>query len=785
MIPIIGRLARKRMQAPSGWLLFLIAASGVGTLGLVVLAGLWAGTESDAAALERQRQLMTERLHDQVEQAAQIVGQIGAGYMALTQPVREIEGAWSQVGASPAEADPSRTLTATTMTRVATAFFRYDQAFIVDGYGQLAMDADAETRKGFNWKRSLLRPLLNDPRLQRPHRTSGGAASPPAAIAELLRLEGRATIVGVAAIGAFDEGGTTGGEPVPSQTRYLITIRFLDGTALDALSREQGLNGARYARAADPEESEVAFQIDSTTTGEPIGFIVWTPDLPGSRVIGRLAPALSLAAIVIAVLFGTLLMRLRGSLIELRSSEYQARHLALHDVLTKLPNRALFAERLESCLAQEAPGGKRTAVALIDLDRFKAVNDTFGHAAGDELIRSAADRMLTLLRPQDTLARLGGDEFALLLPDVGDDDEVIGTICRGLIDVLARPFDLTTAATVAHISGSIGVVAVPDAGRSADDAMRHADIALYEAKARGRGRWIAFGPSLEGGRHDRDTVRTELRAVLAGLDDPAGRLPSIASSGPVGTLELHFQTIHRARDEYATSGAEALVRWRHGDRGLLFPDSFIPVAEDGGLIDQLGLWVLREACRAAVCWDPATFVAVNVSPHQLRRSGFADDVLAILCDTGLTPPRLELELTEAAFINVDQAAEAGLARLRAEGVRIALDDFGMGFSSLSDVIHLGVDRIKIDRSFVTLLGTKAHGAAIVGALVGLGRNLGIAVTAEGVETQAQRDFLVALGCTDLQGYLFSTPVPIEEIRLSEDAPGCDRLIGPQIHIPAA
>ncbi|MBB3951867.1 putative bifunctional diguanylate cyclase/phosphodiesterase [Aureimonas jatrophae] len=785
LIPIIHLLTRKREQASSGWLLFLIAASGLGTLGLVVLAGLWAGTESDAAALERQRQLMTARLHDQVEQAAQIVGQIAAGYVALSQPAQGIGDASTADGDGPIGADATPTIATATMARVATTFFRYDQAFIVDGAGQLAMDADAGTRKRFNWMRSLLRPFLDDPRLRPAHPSQADADPAPRAIAELMRLEGRATIVGTAAVGATDRAIAASREPgMPPEPRYLIAIRFLDGTALDALSREQGLNGARYARAADPEKSEVAFQIDSTITNEPIGFIVWTPDLPGSRVIGRLAPALSLAAVVIAVLFSALLMRLRRSLIELRASEHQARHLSLHDVLTTLPNRALFAERLEACLSRGARDGRRHAVALIDLDRFKAVNDTFGHAAGDELIRLAASRMAALLRPQDTLARLGGDEFALLLPNIGDGDEVVGAVCRGLVDVLARPFELMSATAVAHVGGSIGVV-VPEAGQSVDDAMRHADTALYEAKAQGRGRWVAFVRSMDGGRHDRDTVRNELRTLLASLTDSAGHQPSAACPARLGKLELHFQTIHRAKDGCRVSGAEALVRWRHGERGLLFPDSFISVAEEGGLIDDLGLWVLREACREASAWDPATFVAVNVSPHQLRRSSFSDDVLAVLAATGLSPSRLELELTESAFIDVEQATEAGLARLRAEGVQIALDDFGTGFSSLSDVVHLGVDRIKIDRSFVALLGTKAHGAAIVAALVGLGRNLGIATTAEGVETQAQRDFLVALGCTDLQGYLFSRPEPIETLGRSQPLLRSNAFVTPQVRVPAA
>ncbi|AHG48347.1 diguanylate phosphodiesterase (plasmid) [Rhizobium leguminosarum bv. trifolii CB782] len=764
----------------SGRILFLIAVSGLGAIGLVVLSALWAGTESDAAALDRQRQLVNARLREQVDQVAHVIGQFGNGYLTRVYPAARSTGGSSSLDAVLTAAAGSA------ISQTAMSAFGYDQAFVVDEKAQLLMLADAQTEKRYRWMKPLFLPLLQDARLgvtqgaasertpsSMESRLASVAGSNPA-LANLMRLEGRPTIVGVVAINDAGQGRQ---QPM---RQFLIVVRFIDGAALDELSRQQGLNGARFARTADADENEVAFQIDATANGEPIGFIVWRPDLPGSRVIGRLMPALSIAALVIAVLFSVLLVRLRSSLGKLKKSELHARQLALHDVLTDLPNRALFAMRFEECLAETRNSTERSAVALLDLDRFKAVNDTFGHAAGDELIRMAAERIRSILRPGDTLARLGGDEFALLLRDIKDHDQVLPAICEAIVAELGKPFPLLRGEAVARVGGSIGVTVVPDAGRNADDVMRYADVALYEAKMGGRGQWRLYSPSMDGGRNARDILKNELREVLAkGTSSPPGlQSDPIATRPDFGSLEVYYQTVHRAEGGYPASGAEALVRWRHSQRGLLTPASFIPVAEEGGLIDALGFWVLREACRTACKWPEHTFVAVNVSPAQLRRPNFAEEVFAVLEESGLPPSRLELELTESSLIEDNSDVYSVLQSLRSQGIQISLDDFGTGFSCLSHLMRFDIDRIKIDRSFVSLLGTKANGAAIIGAIVALSRNLGISTTAEGVETEYQRDFLAALGCTDLQGYFFSKPVPLRELDCFREAESAAGLLTP-------
>lgn len=545
----------------SGRILFLIAVSGLGAIGLVVLSALWAGTESDAAALDRQRQLVNARLREQVDQVAHVIGQFGNGYLAGVYPASRAAGVSSSLDTVLTAAAGSA------ISQTAMSAFGYDQAFVVDDKAQLIMMTDAETEKRYRWMRPLFLPLLKDARLTGSRGTVPSDRTPSSmesrfadtaranrALANLMRLEGRPTIVGIVAVNEAAES-----QPQPMR-QFLIVVRFLDGAALDELSRQQGLNGARFARTADADENEVAFQIDATANGEPIGFIVWRPDLPGSRVIGRLMPALSIAALVIAVLFSVLLLRLRSSLGELKKSELHARQLALHDVLTGLPNRAMFAMRFEECLADPRNSTERSAVALLDLDRFKAVNDTFGHAAGDELIRMAAARIRALLRPDDTLARLGGDEFALLLPNIRD-DQTLPSICDAIVAELGKPFPLLRGEAVARVGGSIGVTVVPDAGRNADDIMRYADVALYEAKMGGRGQWRVYSPSMDGGRNARDILKNELREVLA---KSTASFPETSSSAPItgrsdfGSLEVYYQTVHRAGQGFQASGAR---RW--------------------------------------------------------------------------------------------------------------------------------------------------------------------------------------------------------------------------------
>ncbi len=728
-----------------------ISAIGIAAALLAVLATVWAGFESDRAALERQKDLVTTKLADQVNQVAADVAVVANGYATLLPS--------SVTGGNSADHREAQRF-----GKTITAVLGFEQMVLVDQEGDLISDSDPAIARRYLWVRPLLADFFGRVRDEQSRVAAGGQAvgSSAPALAEILRLEGRASIAGIAPVDVNGNEGGYDGAAAPRTRYFLIAFRFLDGMVLDDLSREMGLKGARYARTIDAEDGEVAFQVEATSTGDPIGVIIWTPDLPGSRVIERLTPYLCAAIAVIGGLFWLLVLRLNRSWKELRRSEQHARELALQDVLTHLPNRELFARRLDQCFTS-TPSDAGILVGFIDLDRFKAVNDSFGHAAGDELIIKAAERMSEVLDEHGTLARLGGDEFAVLFSVHRHELAAQTEYFDRIISEIHKPFSLCQGEVVAHIGCSIGIASSTGRHCPPEELLRRADVALYQAKAKGRGCHVVYEADIETSQRERERLVDELRTELSRIETAS--IPgNVAGETYRPALEVHFQTIHRAGDESWVSGAEALVRWRHPRLGLLSPDMFIPLAESTGLIDALGDFILEQACRIGKSQLPDKTIAVNVSPRQLRNSSFVDNVLSILNRTGFAPSRLELELTETALVDNPQQAKESLGQLRAEGIKIALDDFGTGYSSLSHLIHFGIDRIKIDRSFVRLLDTQSNGAAVAAAVTGLARNLGISTTAEGVETQGQRDFLVAIGCNDLQGYLFSRPVIAEQLK---------------------
>mgnify|MGYP001056598983 FL=1 len=421
---------------------------------------------------------------------------------------------------------------------------------------------------------------------------------------------------------------------------------------------------------------------------------------------------------------------------ERRRAEAHIHFLAYHDSLTGLPNRAQF-ERDLTALAERAANGVPSTLVLIDLDRFKHINDTLGHVAGDDLLRQLANRLFQLVGPAGTLARVGG-EFAILLS--GPAAGAAETLCRAIQLQFGRPFRLFD--DPAFITASFGI-APWRPGSDAFSMLREADIALYEAKARGRSRWEVFAPPMAEMVEEKQRIEQDLRRAL-----DAG-----------GELTLEYQPIFAA-DGRSVAGAEALVRWDHPERGRLAPDIFIGVAEERGLIEKLGEWVLGEACRM-LARTTIPWVAVNVSPVELKSRRFVDRVIEQLRLLEIDPSRLQLEITEGVLLDTSEATEAGLTRLRAAGIRLALDDFGTGYSSPNYLRRYNVDKLKIDRSFVGQLGVSTDAEVIVRTIIDLARSLNMKVTAEGVATEQQRDYLMARGCHELQGYLLSEPLPLE------------------------
>jgi diguanylate cyclase (GGDEF)-like protein len=427
---------------------------------------------------------------------------------------------------------------------------------------------------------------------------------------------------------------------------------------------------------------------------------------------------------------------------DLAASEAHAQHLAFHDALTGLPNRAMFETRLDAALARCRRDGSQLALLYLDLDHFKQVNDTLGHPAGDLLIGEVARRLLAQVRPYDTVARIGGDEFAIIVSAPADQAASEAMAGRIVAD-LGRPFDLTGAQS--HVGASIGIALAPADGLDRTELCRKADIALYKAKLGGRSRHARFCPAMDEAIRTREIIDRDLRKAIADRDRQ---------------LKVHYQPVFSTVTG-AMTGVEALLRWDHPEQGMIAPAAFIAFAEESGLIEILGEWVLGTAMRDAGRW-PGIRLSVNVSPVQVRNRGFAARVAEMLLETGFDPRRLELEITETALMDGSAETVRTLSHLRARGVGIALDDFGTGYSSLSHIRDIAVDRIKVDRSFVTAIDT-GHGAALVQAIVTLAHANGLHLTAEGVETDHQREFLERVGCEEVQGYLLSRPVTADEI----------------------
>ena len=429
------------------------------------------------------------------------------------------------------------------------------------------------------------------------------------------------------------------------------------------------------------------------------------------------------------------------SLAVFQANVSQIAFLAHHDPLTRLPNRVLFHDRVQQALAQ-VDRGARFAVLCLDLDRFKAVNDTLGHPIGDGLLRQVAERLQACVREGDTVARLGGDEFAIVLLNAGEPAEVERLAAR-IIEVVSAGYEVDGHQV--SIGTSIGVALAPADGATAHELLKNADTALYGAKANGRGTSCFYEATMNAALQSRRALEIGLRQAVSGEE-----------------FQLHYQPLVDARS-HRVCGFEALIRWQHPEQGMIPPDRFIPVAESCGLIGVIGHWVLRRACLDAAAWPDDIKVAVNLSAAQFKDKDLVANVRAALAATGLQAHRLELEITESVLLHDSDAILAALRAIKALGVQVAMDDFGTGYSSLSYLRSFPFDKVKIDRSFIKDLPHDHNAMAIVRAIVGLSGTFGMAVTAEGVETSEQALQLASEACTQLQGYLFSRPLPATSV----------------------
>jgi diguanylate cyclase (GGDEF)-like protein len=566
----------------------------------------------------------------------------------------------------------------------------------------------------------------------------GEAPSRPKFEIGFRRIENRVALVGVATIVPTGRR-TLASVPNPA---IAVTIAFLERELLALLAREIATDSIAVFDSASPEtlrSAKVAVELP-LLAGEGRAWIAWSPRTPGATMLVQLLPALFAVVALLGAITVMVLLYVRRTAERLDQSERRATELAYRDRLTGLANRVQLMDTLTEWLAA-VQDRARIALVLIDVDDFKTINDTLGHETGDEVLFAIGERLTTVAGERGIAVRFGGDEFALLVSIDSENDGLAG-ICRQVAERMRAP--IFAGGQVLTVGATLGIAVAPDDAHEAEQLLRRADIALYRAKAECRGGYRLFDVGYEEVLHARSAIERDLSRALANEE-----------------LDVMFQPLYAADGERIV-GVEALVRWNHAERGVVPPSEFIPIAEQTGLVVKLDEWVLRRACEQASNW-PGLSLAVNLSPSNFRQHNVTERLSRVLAETGFEARRLEIEITESMLLGANGEVLGELSELRRLGVRIALDDFGTGYSSLGYLRRFPVDKLKIDKLFVQNLGITEDAAAIVECVTRLGRALGLAVTAEGVETGEQHRFVRAVGCHQVQGYLFSPAVTAEQI----------------------
>ena len=705
----------------------------------IVVAVLSSAQHADKVAIEHEKQLFSRALDNIGKRVLREVKSV-AGSQSAIQNVRvQFNPEWVRGRMGPG----------------IESSFNHDYVFIFDGRDSpIYMQAgDRPLEPGWiesarpdlmsvlDYMRGRQPSLHGAVQLMEPRLTNGGV-HPQAAV--IRQIKGRAAAIAAVAVGP------PGAQAPETDTAapIIMSVKFIDRAALDGIATQLRLVHLRKIGAGAVPAGDLAYDLEGRE-GNKIARFAWTPRQPGAEIVNSVVPFIAVALAGFALLAAFVLGYMRRTAVAIAAGESRLRHLAMHDPLCGLPNRIFFGERLESVIEEVRAGSSPVAVFYIDLDHFKDVNDTLGHHVGDELIRNVTLRLSHTLRGDDLVARLGGDEFAVI-SSVGNDIERTTSLAKRIIAAICAPYSIGGQNIL--IGASIGIAVIDRKCAGGADIMRYADMALYRAKNEGRNRACVYDAAMDADLSNRKLLEGDLREAIDN-----------------DRLQLVYQPIVNKSGEIVV-GVEALCRWTHPQRGEIQPSEFIAVAEHSGLINELGAWVLRRACIDGRAW-PGMSVSVNVSPLQFRRSEFVDVVERTLTETRFDPARLELELTESVLLGNVDIAEAAMLRLKALGVKIALDDFGTGYSSLLYLRRFPFDKLKIDRSFVRAIEKAADAAAIVHAIVSLGRGLGMQVTAEGVETADQQLFLRAAGVHSMQGFRFGRPVSADEITARLKSPG--------------
>jgi len=681
----------------------------------VVVAVLSSARRADEVTLDSERQLFSRALATRGERVLREVEGVATSEGAIRRIRIEFDREWVQ-------------------SHVAArlqSYFEHDFVFVTDASDHFLYATLGRRSVDPNWLNSIqpdVKSVLDQ--VRRGSSDGDAAAAPrhpgPRRAVRLQAFLGQPAVLAAVAVATPDD--------LSADAPIVLSVKLIDDDVLAEIASGLELRNLRKVDDEAAAAGDYVFPL-ADPQGRPIARFAWTPQQPGAEIVHSIVPFVAVALAGFALLAGLVLRHMRRTAETIAAGESRLRHLALHDPLCGLPNRIFFGERLEAMIEKVRQGGLTAAVFYIDLDHFKDVNDTLGHPVGDELIRSVTQRLSRTLRGDVLVARLGGDEFAVITSG-GFDHATLQAIASRMIATLCAPYSIANQTIV--IGASVGIAVIDESVGGAPDVMRHADLALYRAKNEGRNRACIYDSAMDADLLKRKLLENELRTAIENDELRVAYQPIVNNSG---------ETV---------VGVEALCRWTHPVRGEITPAEFIPIAEHSGLIIALGEQVLRRACLDAKAW-PGITVAVNVSPLQFRRTDFVDVVERILAETDFDPTRLELEVTESTLLGAVETAELAMFRLKALGVRLALDDFGTGYSSLLYLRRFPFDKLKIDSSFVRSIERAADAAAIVHAVVSLGRGLGMKVTAEGVETAEQQLFLRAAGVHSMQGYRFGRP----------------------------
>jgi diguanylate cyclase (GGDEF)-like protein len=713
----------------------------------IVVAVLSSAQRADEVAIEHEKQLLSRALDNLGERVLREVESVASSDAAIRNIRLSFDPAWTEQRAA----------------LWLETYFDHDYVFVLDAADTPVFSLIGRRPAPPSWFAAAwpdMKTVIDymrgrEPTLQGAINLNGasltkGGAHPHAAV--IRRFMGRPAVLAAAAVGPVDDI-----PPVLDKTApILLAVKFIDSDALAAIAGQLRLTHLR--KLGDHEPAPAGdFNFDlAGPQGNITARFAWTPKQPGAEIVHSVIPFIAVALAGFALLAAFVLRYMRRTAIAIAAGESRLRHLAMHDPLCGLPNRIFFSERLEAVIEEVRAGRSPAAVFYIDLDHFKDVNDTLGHHVGDELIRNVTLRLSHTLRGDDLVSRLGGDEFAVISA-LGDDTARMLAVAQRIIAAICAPYAIGGHNIV--IGASIGIAVIDKNCAGAADIMRYADMALYRAKNEGRNRACVYDAAMDADLSNRKLMEADLREAIEN-----------------DRLQLLYQPIVNKSGE-SVVGVEALCRWTHPTRGAIPPSEFIAVAEHSGLIIELGAWVLRRACLDGNSW-PGLTVAVNVSPLQFRRNDFYSVVERTLAETQFDPARLEIELTESVLLGNVDSAEAAMLRLKELGVQVALDDFGTGYSSLLYLRRFPFDKLKIDRSFVRSIEKAADAAAIVHAVVGLGRGLGMKVTAEGVETADQQLFLRAAGVHSMQGFRFGKAVTAAEITARLRTPGAFKPVEP-------